>query len=97
MNSFYQKKRNYFVKLLKNTKFKVIPSKGTYFQLVDYSDISDEKDKDFAIRLIKDYGVASIPLSSFYHDTTDLKVLRFCFAKSDETLEQGVERLLKIE
>jgi methionine aminotransferase len=96
LNSFYEEKRNQFNRLFKGSKFKVRPSVGTYFQLLDYSKISKEGDKDFAIRLTKDHGVASIPISVFYRNNIDAKVLRFCFAKSAETLEQAAERLCKI-
>jgi len=93
---FYQNKRDYFVELLKNSRFKVIPSYGTYFQLVDYSSISDEKDMDFAVRLTKEFGIASIPVSVFYHKRIDNSVLRFCFAKENDTLEKAAEILCRI-
>lgn len=96
VSGFYKKKRDYFNKLLKTSKFKLEPSAGTYFQLLDYSDISNEKDTDFSVRLIKEFGVASIPVSVFYHRPVDNKVLRFCFAKKDETLEQAANILCKI-
>jgi len=94
--SFYQKKRDYFIKLISGSKFKLKPASGSYFQLLDYSDITDDLDTQFAIRMTKEFGVASIPVSVFYHEPIDQKVLRFCFAKTDETLEQAAERLLKI-
>ena len=90
LGSFYQKQRNEFLALLEGSKFKFTPSKGTY-----YSDISKEKDMDFASRLIKEYGIASIPVSAFYHDGFDAKVLRFCFAKSSDTLKKAAEILQK--
>ncbi|MBI4648345.1 MAG: methionine aminotransferase [Bacteroidia bacterium] len=93
LNKFYQKKRDYFISLLKGSKFKIRPSQGTYFQLLDYSKISDEKDTVFAERMTKEHGVASIPVSIFYHEKIDNKILRFCFAKSDETLEKAVEKI----
>jgi len=93
LGNFYQQKRDYFLNLLKGSKFKIVPSKGTYFQSLDYSAISDEKDYDFAIRLTKEFGIASIPLSVFYHDSIKSHVLRFCFAKSNETLERAAEKL----
>lgn len=96
LNLFYQKKRDYFNKLIKDSKFKLRPSSGSYFQSLDYSAISKEKDTEFAIRLTKEYGVASVPVSVFYHKPIDNKILRFCFAKKEETLEQAAERLLKI-
>jgi len=95
LNSFYQEKRDYFNKLLQNSKYKVIPSRGTYFQSVDYSSISETDDKEFSIELTQKFGIASIPMSVFYHDKIKSNVLRFCFAKSNETLEKAVERLLK--
>ncbi len=96
LGNFYQNLRDEFLKLLEGTKFKFNPSKGTYFQLLDYSEISDEKDTDFAARLIKEFGIASIPVSSFYHDALDAKVLRFCFAKSSDTLKKAAELLHKV-
>ena len=94
--NFYQKKRDYFNKLVKNSKFKLEPALGSYFQLLDYSDITDEKDTEYAIRLTKEIGVASIPVSAFYHHPVDNKILRFCFAKTEETLEKAAEKLCKI-
>ncbi len=93
---FYQRKRDYFTGLLKGSKFKFKPTPGSYFQLLDYSAISQEKDTEFAKRLTKEHGVASIPVSVFYQDPVDNHLLRFCFAKTKETLEQAAERLLKI-
>lgn len=93
---FYQKKRDYFIKLIKNSKFKFTPAAGSYFQLLDYSKITNEKDTDFAVRLTKDFGVASVPTSAFYHKPIDNKLLRFCFAKTDEILEQAAEKLCGI-
>jgi len=84
--SFYQQKRDLFAGLVKESRFRIIPSCGTYFQLLDYSTISDEKEMDFAVRITKEYGVASVPVSPFYHDKQDNHVLRFCFAKTEETL-----------
>lgn len=94
--SFFQKKRDYFVRKIKNSRFKIVPSYGTYFQLLDYSDISEESGMDFAVRMIKEYGVASIPLSPFYQDKTETQRLRFCFAKKKETLDKAAEILCKI-
>ncbi|TNF24461.1 MAG: aminotransferase class I/II-fold pyridoxal phosphate-dependent enzyme [Bacteroidetes bacterium] len=94
--AFYQQKRNTFQELLKGSRFKLRPSEGTYFQLLDYSDISDEKDTDFAVRLTKDTGVAAIPVSVFYHQKNEDRFLRFCFAKEDETLEKAAEKLIKL-
>lgn len=92
----YEQKRDYFLELMKDSRFTPLPSKGTYFQLFKYDKISDENELDFAIRLTKEHGVASIPLSYFYSDGTDNKVLRFCFAKTDETLEKAAKLLCKI-
>jgi len=96
IHEMYEQKRNYFLELMKDSRFTPLPSKGTYFQLFKYDKISDENELEFAIRLTKEYGVASIPLSYFYTDKTDNKVLRFCFAKTDETLEKAAEILCKI-
>ena len=96
LGAFYQKKRDSFLELIKPSRFKIIPAKGTYFQLLDYSAISDEKELDFAIRLTKEYGIASVPVSSFYHNQTDNKMLRFCFAKTDETMKKAADILCKI-
>lgn len=93
---FYQEKRDYFLKLLAGSKFKFKPAAGSYFQLLDYSAITREKDTDYAIRLTKENGVASIPTSVFYHEPVDQKLLRFCFAKTKETLEMAAEKLLKV-
>lgn len=97
LGSFYQQKRDYFVDLIKKSRFKIIPSSGTYFQLLDYSAISDEPEMEFACRLIKEYGVASVPVSAFYNNKpVNNQVLRFCFAKKDETLEKAASILCKI-
>ena len=96
LGAFYQEKRNTFNRLIKDSRFKVRPSEGTYFQLLDYSAISDEKDTDYAIRLTKEAGVASIPVSVFYHDRNEERLLRFCFAKEDETLEKAAEKLMRL-
>ena len=91
-----QQKRDYFISLMKETRFTLQESFGSYFICGTYERISKEADKDFAIRLTKEYGVATIPVSAFYQDGTDNKVLRFCFAKKAETLEQAVERFKKL-
>jgi len=96
LHKFYQKKRNYFVKAIKGSRFKIVPCYGTYFQLVDYSNISDENDMDFATRLIKEYGIGTIPVSPFYHKGDENRVLRLCFAKKEETLDKAAEVLCKI-
>jgi len=93
---FYQHKRDIFLNALRGSRFKALPCSGTYFQMLDYSSITDEPDIIFARRLTKDYGVAAIPPSVFYHRRDDYKVLRFCFAKKDETLERAAEKLSRI-
>jgi len=93
---FMQQKRDYFVELMKQTKFDLLPTSGSYFVCASYGRISDEADKDLAIRLTKEAGVATIPLSAFYHNQKDDKVVRFCFSKQNRTLQQAVERLMKI-
>ncbi len=94
--NFYQQKRDYFQNLMTSTRFKALPSKGSYFQLYQFNHLSDEADSDFAIRLTKEFGVACIPVSAFYREATDRGVVRFCFAKKEETLEKAVERLVKL-
>jgi len=93
---FYQKKRDYFTGLIKDSKFSVIPSFGTYFQLLDYSNISAETEMEFAMRLTREYKIASVPVSVFYHKKENNKVLRFCFAKKEKTLEKAAKILCKI-
>jgi methionine aminotransferase len=93
---FFQQKRDSFRKGLEESKFELLPCFGTYFQSVTYNNITDEKDSEFALRLTKEFGVASIPTSAFYTKATDHHVLRFCFAKRQETLDNAVDRLLKI-
>lgn len=95
--AFYQEKRDFFLKQLSGSKFKFTPAKGSYFQCLDYSDITKENDFDFAVRLSKENKVAAIPVSAFYHLKTDNKLLRFCFAKTNETLEQAAEKLCNIK
>ena len=94
--AFYQKKRDKFLALIKRSRFKAMPCHGTYFQMLDYSAISHENDVEFSRRLTMEHGVASIPPSVFYHHQDDHKVLRFCFAKKDETLEKAAEKLCEI-
>ena len=95
LGDFLQKKRDFFYNLMKKTKFKALPSQGSYFQLYNYSALSNEKENEFAMRLTKEAGVATIPLSSFYKNSIDQNVLRFCFAKKESTLNEAVDRLLK--
>jgi methionine aminotransferase len=96
LSAFYQEKRDYFQQLIKGSKFKLMPCLGSYFQLLDYSKITKEKDTDYAIRLTKEYKIASVPTSVFYHKNIDHHVLRFCFAKQKETLEKAAEKLHRI-
>jgi methionine aminotransferase len=93
---FYQGKRDYFRKGMAQTRFKLLPCYGSYFQSVTYNDITDEKDSEFALRLTKEFGVASIPVSVFYTQGADHHVLRFCFAKKSETMDKAFERLMKV-
>jgi methionine transaminase len=93
LGTMVQQKRDYFQQLMAPTKFKPLPSYGSYFQLYGYDDISDENEYDFAVRLTKEYGVTAIPVSVFYKKEVNNKVLRFCFAKKEGTLEQAAERL----
>lgn len=88
---FYQEKRDYFLQGIQSSRFKAKASAGTYFQLLDYSAISDERDTDFALRLTREFKLASIPVSVFYRSLRDDKVLRFCFAKKKETLDKAIE------
>jgi methionine aminotransferase len=93
---FMQAKRDFFASRLTQTKFTPLASHGSYFQCFKYDRISDESDKDFSIRITKEYGVACIPVSAFYKSGTDNKVVRFCFSKKEETLEEAANRLLKL-
>jgi methionine aminotransferase len=92
----YKAKRDLFQNLLKNSRFELMPCDGTYFQVVNYNKISTANDVDFAKELITKHGVASIPISVFYNDATDRHMLRFCFAKTDETLIAAAEKLNQI-
>jgi methionine transaminase len=94
--AFYEKRRNKFISLVKNSRFEAVPASGTYFQLLSYKGISDEKDSEFAKKLTIENGIASIPISVFFSSAKDEKVLRFCFAKKDETLERAAEILCQI-
>ncbi len=94
--AFYQQKRDYFLSLLKETKFKAVPSKGTYFQLLDYSAYSKKRDVLFANELVKKHHIATIPISVFYQDAPKMQFLRFCFAKSEKVLYSGAEVMKKI-
>lgn len=96
LGKFIQQKRDYFLTMMKETPFRMHNSSGSYFILGSYGHFSDENEKDFAIRITKEYKVAAIPVSAFYHDGTDNKVLRFCFCKKNETLERAAENLKRI-
>lgn len=96
LGSYYQKKRDFFLSAISNSKFKPLACNGTYFQLLDYSNISDEPEMDMAVRLIKEYGIATVPVSSFYRTKENNKTLRFCFAKQESTINKAAEILCKI-
>jgi len=93
---FYQKKRDYFIQLLQQSKFELLPCSGSFFICASYANISNEKDTDFATRLVKEFGIATIPVSAFYHNNEDNHVIRMCFAKKETTLEAAAERLLQV-
>ena len=95
LGTFLQKKRDYFQQLMQQTSFNPLPSHGSYFQLYAYGDISEQTENEFAIRLTEEAGVTTIPVSAFYKTPKDNRVLRFCFAKKESTLEEAVERLVK--
>ena len=90
-----QQKRDYFQELMLQTRFKALPTYGSYFQLYSYDGISEESEHELAIRLIKQYGVAAIPVAAFYNTQKNNKVMRFCFVKKESTLEAAVDRLIK--
>lgn len=94
--AFYQRKRDLFAQGLQQTRFKLLPTAGTYFQCVDISDVTALNEADFCQWLVQEVGVAAIPLSAFYGDGFDQKVVRFCFAKKDATLNAAIERLRKL-
>ena len=96
VTAFYQQKRDRFLSLIDGSRFRPLQCRGTFFQLVDYSAITDEAGSDFAVRLTREHGVASIPIAPFLHGEDPGPVLRFCFAKRDETLERAAERLRKV-
>ena len=97
LGSSIQQKRDYFRTLMQATPFTCIPSHGSYFECYNYNGLSDMNDKDFAIHLTKNYGIATIPVSAFYKNAEDNKVVRFCFTKKEETLEKAVEKLVKFQ
>jgi methionine aminotransferase len=92
----YEERMRFFRQGLAASRFKCLPCEGTYFQTVDYSQISTENDVDFCVWLIKEHGVAAIPLSVFYESKKDLNHIRLCFAKDHETLTNALEKLCKI-
>lgn len=96
LGKLLQQKRDHFKNNMEQTEFIPLPSYGSYFQLYSYANISNETEIDFAARLTKEYGVATIPVSAFYKNGTDNKVIRFCFAKKESTLDEAVNRLIKI-
>jgi len=96
LSAFYQRKRDLFLELIAGSRWKPLPSRGTYFQLLDYSAITDEQDMDFALRLTREHGVASIPTSAFLYRQPPPPALRFCFAKKDDTLRAAAERLVQM-
>lgn len=96
LGKFYQEKRDYFLQQIKGSRFEPLPCSGTYFQLLKYNKISEEKDTEIAKKFTVENKIASIPVSVFYHKPTDNNVLRFCFAKDKETLEKAGAILKKI-
>ncbi len=96
VTQFYQEKRDKFIGWLQGSKFTLTPAEGSFFQMVSYSNITEESDYDLAVKWTKEIGVASIPISAFYADKIDNKILRFCFAKDEETLERAAERLCRL-
>jgi methionine aminotransferase len=93
LGKFLQQKRDYFASLMQSTRFKPLPSHGSYFQSYSYAAIADDNEMDFAVKLVRDAGVATIPVSAFYKTPVNHQVLRFCFAKKEETLQEAVRRL----
>jgi methionine transaminase len=96
LGAFYQRKRDFFRAGLASSRFELLPCAGTYFQLASYRALSDERDVDLAGRLTREIGVASIPVSAFYEEPPEDRVLRFCFAKGEDTLARACERLAKL-
>lgn len=96
LSEFYQAKRDFFSELMQGSRFKLLPCEGSYFQTARFDRISGEKDTEFAKRLTTEVGVAVVPVSAFYQRATDYGIIRFCFAKQDETLKQAAEKLQKL-
>ena len=92
-----EKKKDFFKDLMTRTSFKTLPSSGSYFQLYNYNALSQENEIDFAIRLTKEAGVTAIPVAAFYKEPVNNSVLRFCFAKKEDTLQAAAERLIQFE
>ncbi len=97
LNGFYQAKRDFFIERIKTSKFKFKPAAGTYFQLLDYSEISNKNDMEFSLELAEKYGIAVIPLSPFYSEETKSKNIRICFAKTEKVLEDAANRLCTVK
>jgi methionine aminotransferase len=96
LGAFYQTKRDYFKQLISGSRFELLPSEGSYFQTASYKEISNQSDMVFVTEMVQKHGVAAIPFSAFYQDHNDQKIIRFCFAKDNETLEKAAEKLCKI-
>jgi methionine aminotransferase len=95
LSAFYLRKRDLFLQAIAGSRFQYTPTEGTFFQNVSYANITDEPDYDLATRLTSEIGVASIPVSVFYDQKNDYKILRFCFAKDDDMLLRAGERLVR--
>ena len=96
LTPFYQQKRDLFLTLMAGSRFRPLPCQGTFFQMMDYSAITSESDAEFALRLIREHGVAAIPITPFLHGVEAGPVMRFCFAKRPDTLERAAERLRQV-
>ncbi len=96
LSDFYQQKRDLFASFFVNSRWKVLPSRGSFFQCLDYSEISSEPDVDLAVRLTKELKVASIPVSVFYETPPNDRILRFCFAKNDDVLQEAAQKLANL-
>ena len=96
MNNFYQKKRDFFLEKIENSKFRPLKSSGTYFQLVDYSAISNEDEFIFAKKMTSEFGVAVIPVSAFYSRKVNQKIIRVCFAKTETLLNEAADLFNKV-
>ncbi len=96
LSDFYEERRDFFLNLMQGSRFDILPTQGTYFQLIGYKSISEEKDLDFTEKLVAINKIATIPVSVFYHDKSDDKVLRICFAKTNKVLEKAAEILKSI-